>query len=126
MTGRERQDPDERFAGDEHRYDLVTAAQRLRGEAQEPRDGHRQVTLVHEDGITTVLFAFDTGGRLADHAADGLVMIHVISGAIDVVTATNRHAMGSGSLLVLGPGVRHDVTASEASVVLLTVHLRHA
>ena len=75
MTGRERQDPDERFAGDEHLFDLAASARDLQREQQEARHGHRQVTLVHDDGITVVLFAFEAGGQLANHSADRLVMI---------------------------------------------------
>lgn len=126
MSGRERQDPDDRFAGDEHLFDLAASARDLRREEQEARDGHRQVTLVHDDGITVVLFDFEAGGQLASHSADGLVMIHVIAGMIDVVTATARHSMAAGSLLTLAAGVQHDVTAREPSQVVLTVHLRTA
>ena len=125
MTGRERRDPDDRFAGDEHLYALAAVARDLQQEEQEARDGHRQVTLVHDDGITVVLFAFEAGGRLPDHSADGLVMIHVVTGAVDVATGSGTHAMTAGSLLVLAAGVRHDVTAREPSQLLLTVHLRH-
>jgi quercetin dioxygenase-like cupin family protein len=123
---RERREPTERLAGNEHRYDLAAAAAGLRAEEQEPRHGHRQITLVHDEGITVILFDFERGGMLPDHAAEGLVMIQVISGSIEVSTADAAHVLGAGSLLVLAAGVRHDLTALEASVMLLTVHLRHA
>lgn len=125
MSGRERQDPDVRFAGDEHLFDLAASARDLQREEQEARDGHRQVTLVHGNGVTVVLFDFEAGGELASHSADGQVMIHVIAGMIDVVTATAKHSMAAGSLLTLAAGVQHDVTAREPSQMLLTVHLRH-
>ena len=124
MSGRERRDPDDRFAGDEHLFDLVAAARDLQREEQQARHGHRQITLVHDDGITVVLFDIEAGGRLASHSADGLVMIHVIAGRIDVVSATATHSMAAGSLLTLAAGVQHDVTAREPSQMLLTVHLR--
>lgn len=125
MSGRERRDPDERQAGDEHLFDLPASARALQGEEQQARDGHRQITLVHEDGLTVVLFDFEAGGRLPDHAADGHVLIHVIAGTIEVATPAARHSIGAGSLLSLAVGVPHDVTAREASQVLLTVHLLH-
>ena len=125
-SGRERQDPEERLAGDAHLYDLGASAQGLREESQAARHGHRQVTLVHHDGITVVLFDFEAGGELPSHVADGLVMIQVIAGRIDVATPENTHAMAAGSLLVLAAGVRHDLIAREPSAVLLTVHLRHS
>ncbi len=125
-SGSERQNPEERFAGDAHLYDLVAAAQGLREEEHAARRGHRQVTLVHDDGITVVLFDFEAGGELPHHAADGLVMIQVIAGRIDVTATEVTHSMAAGSLLVLAAGVRHDLLAREPSQVLLTVHLRHA
>lgn len=125
MSGRERRDPDDRFAGDEHLFDLAASARDLQGEEQEARHGHRQVTLVHDDGIAVVLFSFDAGGQLKSHSADGLVMIHVIAGMMDVATATATHSMVTGSLLILAAGVQHDVTAHEPSQMILTVHLRH-
>jgi quercetin dioxygenase-like cupin family protein len=124
MPGTERRDPEDRFAGDEHLFDLAASADDLRREEQPARDGHRQVTLVHEDGITMILFDFEAGGQLPNHSADGLVMIQVIAGMVDVATPEATHTIGPGSLLVLGAGVRHDVSAQQPSQVLLTVHLR--
>jgi quercetin dioxygenase-like cupin family protein len=124
MTGTERRDPEDRFAGDEHLFDLAASADALRREEQPARDGHRQVALVHDDGVTVILFDFEAGGQLPDHSADGLVMIHVIAGTVDVATPETTHTIGAGSLLVLAAGVRHDLSAREPSRVLLTVHLR--
>ncbi len=124
MTGTQRRDPEDRFAGNEHLFDLSAAAHDLRREEQPAREGHRQVTLVHDDGVTVMLFDFEAGGRLPNHSADGLVMIHAIAGTIDVATPQTSHTIGAGSLLTLAAGVRHDVSAREPSQVLLTVHLR--
>jgi quercetin dioxygenase-like cupin family protein len=60
---------------------------------------------------------------LKDHAADGYVSVHVLSGELRMTTAGNEYRMPSGSLLVLRPGVRHDVRAELASQMLLTVRL---
>lgn len=124
MAGSERRDPEDRFAGDEHLFDLEAVADGLRREQRPARDGHRQMTLVHEDGVTVILFDFEAGGRLPNHKAEGLVTIQVVAGMVDVVTAEGTHAMSAGSLLVLAAGVRHDVTAHDPSQILLTVHLR--
>jgi len=126
QTGRERREPEERFAGNAHLFDLAVSARGLRDEDQQARQGHRQVTLVHDNGITVVLFDFEADGQLPNHAADGLVMIQVIAGMIEVSTPDDMHSMTAGSLLVLAAGVQHDVSAREPSQMLLTVHLRHA
>ncbi len=117
--------PSERFAGSEHLFDLVASAEGLRGEADPARDGHRQITLFHESGMSAVLFDFETRGRLSDHEADGLVTIQTIAGMVDVATPQTTHELPAGSLLVLERGVVHDVVAHVPSQVLLVVHLRH-
>ena len=120
---RQRTPPGERFAGGEHLFDLAAESQRLRDEPGEARDGHRQITLFRGGGVSIVLFDFEAGGRLADHAADGYVTVLVLEGDVRMTTAEDRHRMSSGSLLVLRPGVRHDVEAETASRLLLTVRL---
>jgi quercetin dioxygenase-like cupin family protein len=124
MPGPYRREPEERFAGDEHLFDLAAVAEGLRREEHPARDGHRQITLVHEGGVTVILFDFEAGGQLPGHSAAGLVMIQVIAGMVDVVADDGTHTLGGGSLLVLAAGVRHDVTAREPSRMLLTVHLQ--
>lgn len=71
-----------------------------------------------------MLFDFEAGGKLVDHVADGLVTVHALTGRVEVKTPEDRHELAPGSLLVLSPGVRHDVYAREASQLLLTVHLK--
>jgi quercetin dioxygenase-like cupin family protein len=74
-------------------------------------------------GVSIVLFDFEAGGQLKDHAADGYVTVLVLNGAIRMATAEEQHQMSSGALLVLRPGTRHDLEAKTASSVLLTVRL---
>lgn len=118
-----RRPPEERFAGPEHLFDLDAASEALRGEPGGARNGHRQITLFRRAGVSVILFDFEPGGWLADHAADGYVTVHVLSGEIRMVTGDDDYPMPAGSLLVLNPGVRHDVRAVQPSRVLLTVRL---
>lgn len=117
--------PSDRFSDAERRIDLAAASSDLRAEATEARSGHRQISLAHEDGLSVILFDFEAGGRLADHQAKGLVMIQAIAGRLEVRTASTTHDLPAGALLLLEPGVVHDVIASVPSQMLLTVHLRH-
>lgn len=119
----QRTPPRERFEGDEHLFDVAVERQRLRDEPGGARDGHRQVTLFRGGGVSIVLFDFEAGGQLKDHAANGYVTVLVLSGEIRMATAEEQHQMSSGSLLVLRPGISHDLEASVASSVLLTVRL---
>lgn len=119
----QRTPPRERFEGGEHLFDLAVESRRLRDEQGEARDGHRQITLFRGGGVSIVLFHFEAGGQLKDHAADGYVTVLVFSGGIRMETGEGSHRMSSGSLLVLRPGAMHDVVAETASSVLLTVRL---
>jgi quercetin dioxygenase-like cupin family protein len=121
--GSGRRPPRERFVGDEHVFDLAAEADALRGEPGGARHGHRQIVLYRGGRTSVLLFDFEDDGFLADHAADGHVTVHVLSGGIRMKTAQREYPMAAGSLLVLEPGVRHDVRATAASRVLLTVHL---
>ena len=73
-----------------------------------------------------MLFDFEPGGSLKHHAADGYVTVLALSGEIVMTTADQEHRMPGGQLLVLRPGVRHDVRAEVASRMLLTVRLEPA
>jgi quercetin dioxygenase-like cupin family protein len=115
--------PTERFAGDSHIFDLSQALRELRAEAHPAQKGHKQVTIFHRAPITQVLFTFEPGSELADHAANGLVTIHVLEGHLTVQAAGQEQDLHAGMMLVLSPGVRHSVHAGEASAMLLTVHL---
>jgi quercetin dioxygenase-like cupin family protein len=118
-----RRAPAERFAGTEHRYDLAGTARQLRAEPHPATDGHRQMTIAHHGPVALVLFDFEAGGHLEDHVADGLVTIQTVAGHVQVRTSQGEHELGAGALLVLSPGVAHDLRASVPSQVLLTVHM---
>lgn len=118
-----RRRPSERFAGSEHLLDLNAEAEKLLREPGDVRNGHRQITLFRRAGISLVLFVFEADGHLVDHQADGFVTVEVLAGEIRMTTEGGDHAMRQGSLLVLEPGVRHDVRAVTASRMLLTVRL---
>lgn len=119
-----RRAPVERFAGTEHVYDFAEIAAQLRAEPHPATDGHRQMTIAHHGPVALVLFDFEAGGHLEDHMADGLVTIQTVTGHIQVKTSKGDQELGAGTLLVLSPGVAHDLRASVQSQVLLTVHMQ--
>jgi len=119
-----RRAPVERFAGTEHVHNLAEIAAQLRAEPHPATDGHRQMTIAHHGSVALVLFDFEADGRLVDHVADGLVTIQALAGHVQVRTSEGDHELGAGTLLVLSPGVAHDLHASVPSRVLLTVHMQ--
>ncbi len=123
-TERLRTPPAERFSGDIHDFDLSATLSELRREDHPAKDGHRQITIFRRAPVTHVLFAFDPGGRLAEHSTTGLVTIHVLEGRLRVRADAEEHDLPAGRMLILSPGVPHDVRALESSAMLLTVHLQ--
>ncbi|MGV3618849.1 MAG: cupin domain-containing protein [Fimbriimonas sp.] len=118
-----RQPPRERFAQSEVQLDLAAAAQRLLDEPHEGQRGHRQIALYKTHHTTLALFAFDACGSMPEHRTAGAVIIHTLQGRLRVRTPEDAHVLAAGQVLVLAPGVPHDVVAEEASQMLLTVSM---
>ena len=116
--------PRERFSGETQSYDLDRIFERLAEETQPPIDGHHQITLFKSGTSTIMAFLFDAEGYLPRHKADGIVAIQVIDGRVEVQTPKERHALGTQGLLVLRPGVPHEVHASEPTKMVVTIHLK--
>lgn len=116
--------PRERFTGDTQPFDLERIFERLAEEAHPPIDGHHQITLFKSGTSTVMAFLFDRKGYLPRHQADGIVTIQVLEGRLVVETPEERHAVGEDGLLVLRPGVPHEVNAEAPSKMIMTVHLR--
>lgn len=118
--------PDERALSDSQIIDVGDALRCLRDEARPAERGHRQITLFKQDPVTMVLMSFEADGALPDHAADGVVTIQVIEGALTVRVDGVDHALDRGHVLVLKPGLTHSVEAMMPSAMLLTVHMVRA
>ena len=121
---RRRQHPTERFEPTQHAIDLGEAAAQLLAEAP-PSGGRtqRQKTLYRHGPVTVALFLFDGGDHMPQHVAEGVVTVHVLQGRLKMSAEGQSHDLTAGQLLVLAPGVRHDVRADEPARMLLTVCL---
>ena len=123
MPATERVPPRERFAHEAVQFDLHSAALQLESEHDEGKFGHRQVALYKHEKTTIALFRFEKGGGLPEHRAQGTVIIQVIEGNIALEVAGENRSLKCGGLMVLAPGVAHDVRAVEKTLLLLTVCL---
>lgn len=118
-----REPPESRFAGPQHRFDLGATASELKQEVAAGEAGHRQEMLYKRGPTSVSLFVFGHLTRLAPHRAKGVVTIHVLKGHLQVTAEGNSHDLHASNLLVLAPGVEHDVVALQESQMLLTVNL---
>jgi quercetin dioxygenase-like cupin family protein len=119
---RTRPAPADRFAPEHLVFDLHAEVAALEAEPA-PGRGHRQKALYKNSGRTVALFLLDAGATLAEHSAAGPVTIQAIEGELQVTAAGASHRLHPGMLLVMAPGVRHDVRAQSRAVFLLQVSL---
>lgn len=119
----ERIAPRDRFASGVVQVDLRATAAQLAAECKEGKSGHRQIALYKHEKATIALFRFEAGGRMREHRANGTVVIQVIDGRLSLNVAGVVHSLAAGGLLVLAPGIEHDVEAHEMTLMLLTVCL---
>lgn len=124
-----REAPASRFEGPQHFLDLLDLSAHLLNEAHAGANGHRQMTLFRHEATTIMLVAFEAGGEMADHRANGLVTIHVLDGALRIEAGSQgegelqTHDLQAQQVLVLAPGVIHSVSAHQPSRMLLSVHM---
>ncbi|MGE3076541.1 MAG: AraC family ligand binding domain-containing protein [Dehalococcoidia bacterium] len=102
-----------------HEVDLETEADRL----LEALPGHRRQTksLAREAGVSVIMMALEAGDAIQEHSADGVVMVHGLRGHVTLRSNGESLNLRRGQLAVFQPGVAHDLSAQEQSVVLLTV-----
>jgi quercetin dioxygenase-like cupin family protein len=123
LEERLRQHPTDRFRAPSHHINLPEVASRLQAEVLSQEPDHRQETLYRYGAVTIALFLFQLGASMSPHAADGVVTVHVLEGRIRMTVESETHQLSAGQLMVMAPGVKHDVHAEEASRMLLTVCL---
>jgi quercetin dioxygenase-like cupin family protein len=115
--------PEVRFHPPQIQFDIERVAAKLLAEPLPANRLHRQETLYRHGSLTLALFLFEQGASLPQHTADGVVTVQVLQGRLKMSAEGKDHDLPAGSVLVLAPGVRHDVQAVEASRMLLTVCL---
>ena len=120
---RRRQHPAKRFHPAQHSIDLGEAAAQLLAEAPSGARTQRQKTLYRHGPVTVALFLFERGDHLPQHEAEGVVTVHVLEGRLKMSAEGQSHDLTAGQILVLAPGVRHDIRAEDPTRMLLTVCL---
>jgi len=78
-------------------------------------------SLLKSGRIQVHVVALDDGGEWSGSSAGGPFTIQCLLGAARVSMQGRDHRLTTGDLLVVDAGIDHDITADEASVLLLTV-----
>ncbi len=74
----------------------------------------------HDHRLRQTLIALAAGQELAEHESPGEATLHVLSGAVQLTTATDSVQLSVGDIALI-PDERHGLQALEDCVVLLTV-----
>ncbi|WP_139738838.1 cupin domain-containing protein [Actinomyces wuliandei] len=67
--------------------------------------------VVNNDVLRTVIFTFDAGQLLTEHASTRAVVVTLLEGEMDFSVGERTERMTAGDVIYLAPGDRHALTA---------------
>ena len=70
--------------------------------------------VVNNDILRTVVFTFDAGQLLTEHASPRAVVVTLLEGEMDFSIGERTERMSAGDVIYLAPGDRHALTAVTA------------
>ncbi len=98
-----------------------TVLENLLDEVEIPENGTLSRVVFNADGLRVVLFAFDTGEQLTDHAATVPAVVQVIKGRLEMTLGGQQMEIHPGSWVHMEAHLTHAVVALEPSVMILTL-----
>lgn len=102
-----------------HHLDLEAEADRLLVQlANHEQQGQN---VAREGGVSLIMMAMESGDSIKEHSTPGTTSVQVIRGHATLQAEGQSVSLRPGELLLFQPGVRHDISAEEQSVVLLTI-----
>ena len=78
-------------------------------------------TILREEGVRLVLFAFDAGEELSEHTAAIPVLLQALDGRFEITAAGRTVILVPGGVIHLGTRTPHSVMALESGRLLLTM-----
>ncbi|WP_366180232.1 cupin domain-containing protein [Actinomyces timonensis] len=70
--------------------------------------------VVNNDVLRTVIFTFDAGQLLTEHASPKAVVVTLLEGEMDFSIGGRTERLAAGDVVYLAPGDRHALTAVTA------------
>ena len=77
--------------------------------------------VVNNDVLRFVLFSFDAGQLLTEHASPKAVIVQLLTGKLEFTIAGETAVLEAGDIVYLAPGDRHALVAIEPSHLALTM-----
>ena len=81
-------------------------------------------TLYKKRDFRVVLISMEIGTRLKEHRVDGTSSVQVLKGQIRYSTGGQSYDLQTGSLIVLGASIAHEVESLDEFAFLLTISWR--
>ncbi|BDA63424.1 cupin domain-containing protein [Actinomyces capricornis] len=78
------------------------------------QDATTSRVVVNNDVLRTVMFTFDAGQELTEHASPRAVVVTILEGEMDFSVGGRTERMSAGDVLYLAPDDRHALTAVTA------------
>ncbi|WP_017179270.1 cupin domain-containing protein [Actinomyces timonensis] len=67
--------------------------------------------VVNNDVLRTVVFTFDAGQQLTEHASPKAVVCTLLAGEMEFTVSGETNTLAAGDVVYLAPGARHALTA---------------
>lgn len=93
----------------------------LTGEVEIPTNGTLSRVLHSDEHVRLVVFAFDTGQELTDHAAGVPAILQVVSGRLELTLEGEVVEIGPHSWIHMPARLPHAVSALEPSIMVLSL-----
>ena len=84
----------------------------------EPGKSH---TLIKTDNLTVARLALDKGKEINEYQIPDPIVIHCISGSVELITTRARQVLTAGQLLYLPGNDPHALVAMDDTIILLTI-----
>ena len=101
-------------------FDLASEVTTLKSRKPWPRKLTSNMLLKTAD-LRILLISMESGARMEEHHSDGRVSIQVLEGTVRVRIQQQVREVSAGNLLAIDRSIKHDVEATEDSVLLLTI-----
>ncbi|MBV7282650.1 cupin domain-containing protein [Corynebacterium sp. TAE3-ERU30] len=85
------------------------------------REATTSRVLVNNEHLRTVVFSFDAGQVLTEHASPRAVVVQLLDGRLSFTVAGEEHEMHPGDVIYLAPNERHALEALEPSHMSLVM-----
>jgi quercetin dioxygenase-like cupin family protein len=100
--------------------DIEDRVKQLKDENAWEKNDRNSITLFKTPGVTIVLTCLHNEAVITDITVDGIVVIQVIEGKVNVTTDGDAFELCEKKIVVLHPNVIHSIYALKTSVFLLT------